>query len=388
MNGIGNQGNGNRAAAQRGFGLIELMVALLLGVIIAGGVVQVFYSTNQAYRSQQALSRVQESGRFVLEVLKPRLRPAGRVNFCVANLNVNQVLNTASAGYFAAIHNPNVPIVGFEYDGTNEGDAYALPELALGEVAGGDYNSNFGLPVPQDVIDRAVPGSDVLIIKYSDPIDRLTACGYNAGTADLALNMGVACGATPPAPYSQNQLDAIYPEGSLVLVTDCNTGGDLFQRTNDGSPVFSLDDGGPVPGNIAAGLSRNYNDEAQVLPFHSVLFYVGIGASGQPALFQMDFGGDGVPEELIEGVENIQVMYGELDIFGNVNYLEADAVVTPGNIVSIRVSLLVRSNEAADLEVDDQTYDLQGTIVDPIDDSRLRQVFSTTVAVRNRVNVI
>ena len=55
MNGIGNQGNGNRAAAQRGFGLIELMVALLLGVIIAGGVVQVFYSTNQAYRSQQAL---------------------------------------------------------------------------------------------------------------------------------------------------------------------------------------------------------------------------------------------------------------------------------------------------------------------------------------------
>ncbi len=152
--------------------------------------------------------------------------------------------------------------------------------------------------------------------------------------------------------------------------------------------MFSLDDGGPVPGNIAAGLSRNYNDEAQVLPFHSVLFYVGIGASGQPALFQMDFGGDGVPEELIEGVENIQVMYGELDIFGNVNYLEADAVVTPGNIVSIRVSLLVRSNEAADLEVDDQTYDLQGTIVDPIDDSRLRQVFSTTVAVRNRVNVI
>ena len=68
----------------RGDGLNELMIALLLGIVVMGGVAQVFYSTSQSYRAQQALSRVQESGRFAIEILKPRLRPAGRTNFCTA----------------------------------------------------------------------------------------------------------------------------------------------------------------------------------------------------------------------------------------------------------------------------------------------------------------
>lgn len=375
---------------QGGFGLIELMVALVLGIIVIGGVSQVFYSTSQAYRAQQALSRVQESGRFVMEMLKPRLRPAGRINFCVARLAINEVLNNGNADYEPAIHNPNLPVVGFEFTGTDSDDSYLLPtSFATGAVAAGDYATGFGaVPVPQEAVDRAVPGSDVLIIKYADPVDQITACGYNSGTSDLSLNFPVDCGTTPAAPYTQAQIDQIYPQGGLVLVTDCNSGGDLFQRTNTGSAVLSLDDGGVTPGNFGAGLSRSYRDEAQVLPFHAIMFFVGVNVAGQPALFQLDYGATGAPEEIIEGVENMQVLFGQLDALGNVTYLEPHNVTAPNNIVAMRVSLLVRSSETADLETDDQVYNLNGTQVDPVDDSRIRQVFSTTVAVRNRVNVI
>ncbi|MEM1090247.1 MAG: PilW family protein [Pseudomonadota bacterium] len=374
----------------RGFGLIELMIALLLGIVVMGGVAQVFYSTSQSYRAQQALSRVQESGRFAIEILKPRLRPAGRTNFCVARLQTNEVLDNGAPGYEAAIYNPNLPVVGFEFNGTDLDDNYALPAtLGTGAVNAGDYSTAFGaLAIPQAAVDNAVPGSDVLIIKYAEPVDQVTACGYDAASADLNLNFPVDCGTTPAAPYSQTELDELFPRGGLVMVTDCNTGGDLFQRTNDGSAAFSLNDGGTTPGNLGAGLSRSYNDEAQVLPFHSIMFFIGVNAGGQPALFQMDYGTDATPEEIIEGVENMQLLFGELDGLGNVTYLEPHLVTTPANIVSMRVSLLLRSTNNADLETDDQTYNLNGTTVDPVDDSRLRQVFFTTVAVRNRVNVI
>ena len=118
------------------------------------------------------------------------------------------------------------------------------------------------------------------------------------------------------------------------------------------------------------------------------MFFVGVNAAGQPALFQMDFGQTGVPEEIVEGVENMQVLFGQIDPLGVVTYLEPHNVTAPQNVVAMRVSLLMRSTENADLETDDQVYNLNGTQVDPVDDSRLRQVFSTTVAVRNRVNVI
>ncbi|MEM9532328.1 MAG: PilW family protein [Pseudomonadota bacterium] len=373
-----------------GFGLIELMVALLLGIIVLGGVGQVFFSTSQAYRSQQALARVQESGRFAIEILKPRLRPAGRVNFCVARLAVTEVLDNGAAGYEGAIHRPDLPVVGFEFTGTDQDDTYLLPSnFAAGSVAVGDYATGFGaLAVPQDVVDNAVPGSDVLIVKYADAVDQLTACGYDQASQNLSLNFPVDCGTTLAAPMTQAQLDDLFPRGGLVLVTDCNTGGELFQRTNDGSGIFSLNDGGTTPGNLAGGLTRSYNDESQVLPFHSVMFFIGVNAAGRPALFQIDYGTDALPEEIIEGVESMQVLFGQIDIAGTVTYLEPHLVTDPPNIVSMRVSLLLRSTDNADLEIDDQVYGVNNTTVDPVDDSRLRQVFTTTVAVRNRVNVI
>lgn len=60
--------------AQRGFGLIELMIALALGLILVVGVVQVFLASNQTFNLQQRAAGLQEDARFVLSRMSSELR--------------------------------------------------------------------------------------------------------------------------------------------------------------------------------------------------------------------------------------------------------------------------------------------------------------------------
>ena len=62
-----NQGSVTPYQNQRGLTLVELMVAMLLGVFLIGGVMQIFISSKQTYRMQENLSRLQENGRFALD---------------------------------------------------------------------------------------------------------------------------------------------------------------------------------------------------------------------------------------------------------------------------------------------------------------------------------
>ena len=62
---------------QRGFSLVELMVALLLGTLITAAAVQMFITNQRSFRLQQTMSEVQETGRFAAELISKELRMAG-----------------------------------------------------------------------------------------------------------------------------------------------------------------------------------------------------------------------------------------------------------------------------------------------------------------------
>jgi type IV pilus assembly protein PilW len=62
---------------ERGFSLVEIMVALAISLLLIGGVLQIFLSSKQAYRAQDNLSRVQENGRFATDYLGRHVRLAG-----------------------------------------------------------------------------------------------------------------------------------------------------------------------------------------------------------------------------------------------------------------------------------------------------------------------
>ena len=64
---------------QKGVTLVELMIALVLGVVLMLGLLEVFASAKQTYRVSEALARVQESGRFATDFLQRDLRMAGHM---------------------------------------------------------------------------------------------------------------------------------------------------------------------------------------------------------------------------------------------------------------------------------------------------------------------
>lgn len=60
-----------------GFGLIELMVALALGMLVVLGMTQLFLSSRETYLSQRSSAMLQEDARFVLSKLAQEIRMAG-----------------------------------------------------------------------------------------------------------------------------------------------------------------------------------------------------------------------------------------------------------------------------------------------------------------------
>ncbi len=60
-----------------GFSLIELMIAMVLGLLVLGAAFAVFQSNQASYRSNEGLSRVQEGARVAFELMSRDVRAAG-----------------------------------------------------------------------------------------------------------------------------------------------------------------------------------------------------------------------------------------------------------------------------------------------------------------------
>ncbi|EZP25632.1 PilW family protein [Pseudomonas sp. RIT288] len=82
--------------ANRGFGLIEMLIALALGLIIVLGVVQTFLAAKNTYVSQNTAAAMQEDARFVLSKMIQELRMVGMFG-CLGSIT-----DASSAGDFSA----------------------------------------------------------------------------------------------------------------------------------------------------------------------------------------------------------------------------------------------------------------------------------------------
>lgn len=80
--------------ASRGFGLIELLIALALGLIVVLGVVQIFIAAKNTYVSQNSAAAMQEDARFVLSKMIQEIRMVGMFG-CLGT-----IVDSSSAGDF------------------------------------------------------------------------------------------------------------------------------------------------------------------------------------------------------------------------------------------------------------------------------------------------
>jgi type IV pilus assembly protein PilW len=358
---------------QRGMTLVELMVAMVLSIFLVGGIIQIFIGNRVTYAFNEGLSRIQENARFSLEHIAFTARMAG-YSGCLSDVNVFNNLTTPNA-FRDDIANG---ITGHDANGTGIGESYS----AAASDPAPSANVNAWTPaLPPELNNRVIPGSDVLIVRGA------------AGTASSLI-----------APFSDPSNLYIAPShdfvnGEILVVADCQKAS-IFQLTNSGvvGPVASLAHGGGggfSPGNAAATwpVDQEFGLGAEVARHQTYAFYVGRGANNRPSLFQLRLqpltatSAGFAPEELVEGIDSLQIRYGaDADNDGDADsWAPADAVADWTRVLSLEVTLLARSADEYGAEIDTVVYNLAGTQFDPVDDRRFRQVFSTTVGVRNRL---
>ncbi|KGK42839.1 hypothetical protein LH51_04225 [Nitrincola sp. A-D6] len=331
---------------------MELMIAMVLGLLILAGVIQVFASTQQAYRTQEAMSRIQESGRYATEVLSRNIRQAGYKGGCATNIDINILLDETHSDYDSAIHT-----LGTGLEGWNNGS--------------GTYAASMG---------GYIPNTDVLLVKHAATLSGVTAKDHtNANASAIPL--------TDTSNIEQGQIIMVAEEDAC----------DIFQNSNDANAksLNRASPGGMVPGNkspAASNLfSKAYTSNMRIMLFQSDLYY--IGASIDPnntALRRIRFGGSGaaVDEELVDNIIDMQIRYGvdTNDDRRVDNYVTANNVADWDDVVAVRVSLLARS-EHANILPNNMTgipFD-GGTFNAPAGDRRMYQAFNTTIGVRNKL---
>lgn len=62
---------------EAGFSLIEMMVAMVLGLLVLGAAIAVFQSNQKTYRANEGLSRIQENARVAYEMITRDIRSVG-----------------------------------------------------------------------------------------------------------------------------------------------------------------------------------------------------------------------------------------------------------------------------------------------------------------------
>lgn len=318
---------------QNGFSLVELMIAMVLSLILLSGVIQIFASTRTSYRAHEAVSQLQENGRIASEILSRDIRMA---DFWGCIKTISQLTNNLTSA------------------GTD------FIDFKNGGIAGADGGA----------------GSDTLTLRGGFGARQTIQSPYGPQTSsDLLVSVN-------------NDIET----SDMIVVSDCETA-DIVQVTNadpNGTGELAHITGSGAPGNSnianpgcsgggsAQCLSKIYGGNASVFKVQQITYTIGNGAAGQPALFRNG-------QELVDGIEDFQVLYGEdTDSSGYVNrYVSFGDVSDMANVISIRYALVVRSY-SDNITTSPQSYTVLGTNTDATD-NRLRQVFTATTSIRNRL---
>jgi len=360
-----------RAAA--GLALVEIMIALALGLMVIAALGQLYSGSRQSYRLSDALARLDENGRFAVDFLANDIRMAGYLS---------------CGGESARIGNSVNPPV-------NSGDNWIYDTRGL---AG--YDGGAGSP-PTSFNDR-VPGTDILIVRRASlEVERRVIWNDStAGTIKLQVDHGFKVGEILVVSNpSCTQASLFQVTGTLNL--DHPEQAESFDAVKYG-PAAGLD-----LGNCTGALFGTFDCSQQAVAETGVFrpgsvlsryavhaYYVTAGTLAKPPILvrkrltQANGQATLITEELIRDVENFQVLYGR-DTSADTNhrvddYVSANLVTDWAQVVSIRFALLMRSREAnVRSETAGPSYDLLGATVTPTADRRIRRSFGGVVALRN-----
>lgn len=394
---------GPKAAGQRGVSLIELMVAITIGLVISGAMLGIFVTAGRSNADLARSGQVNESGRFSLQIVANEVSRAGFWGGWVPafdDLDSPAGASTAKAADYPAAF---VPVGGTSSSPTA---TPAIPDpCKLYADWVDEYKRNL-IGIPIQVYEVASPV----------PTPTVPVCGSIVVSPQPATDVLIVRGVEPCAAGSAG-------------CTALNSGELFFQRSvcrTDPTYVLTAVTANLTRSNLncAAGTAAN----PPSFRFVSTIFYVRSYAvnpgDGIPTLMMSQFGLSGntlqhnAAQPIIPGVQGFRVDLGidnlsktgaSVDQTVAVTWSDPSNLVTPSNrgdgvpdqwvrctastactlaqltnVVALRLNVLVRSESQARGITDTKTYTL-GTAgsLTPFNDAFVRRVYTQTVRVHN-----
>ena len=379
------------------------MIAITISSIVILGISSVYTSSKRSFKLQEEFSRLQENGRFAMTYIARFVRGAG-YSGCASGLAnmINDINSTDVELLF------QTGLEGYEAAGTAPNETVAsgvLAEFPTASATAANFTSAGNVAINAATLTDlgVVPKSDVLIARVAD------SSGIEIATQNGSAEFRVTWTGTDAGACTQNSPTTDRHSGlcenDFLIISDC-TKSIAFQISSigvTGSPaeVKINHNVSGTPGNKSAswGASGKNADPGfdfvkgdELVKVVTKFFYIGPGISG-PALFLKEDKGD--PIELVEGIESMQVLYGEDTDATPDNipdrYVPADKVTDFANVTAIHLSILLRSVKELPWRNDTEKSSLLGgttaatatTIISP-NDKRLRKTMSMTIKLRNR----
>ncbi len=314
---------------QGGFTLVELMISMTISIFLVSGIIQLYSASRSAFRAQEQAGHLMENGRTGTEILSRTIRLA-RYWGCAG---------TQDASVTNHLANNQQGIFGI--NGTTD-------EITVFQVEDDTETSILDI---NDTLNASV---------NPDPL---------SSTAKVHVAQ-----------------DSGFETGDFVVINNCAQA-DVIQLS--GVTTVSGEDQLAFTG--CSTCTQSYETNASVFKVRRTRFFIATGTSGEPALFQQEDGGTAI--ELIEGVEDMQILYGEdtndddtvdryvqSDVINDVCVQDSNADCWRG-IADVRISLLLRTTENGVTSAA-QTYLFDGTSRTATD-NRLRREFLTIISLRN-----
>lgn len=365
--------------------MVELMVAVTLALFVSIAVISVFVGSRSAYQATSGTAALTDGGRFALDFIENSVRNAG---FMACSRSVSQT-SLLNPGGDALLFNFGEALGGFEAAGTSPlaGGTYSIGAWNTANPVTPDGNAGDWIPVLDPaLVGMVVQGSDVLAVRSTL---QNTQPVYVTSIKDVAPSFTV----TAPGGLMA---------GEFAVISDCADSLAMMMTavtpTGTNAQIAHNAGVGPAANSSASFLPMSFQVGSQVTAVDTTVYYIGRGQDGDGALFGADlydftqtppFQGNLQPKELVPDIEAMQVLYG-LDTSGTQTvgeYVTADQVPDFNQVMSVKVAVLAASNPGAvKPPATAPTYQLLGTMVTAPIDSRVRQVFEVTIAVRNALN--
>jgi type IV pilus assembly protein PilW len=289
--------------SSRGLSLVELMIAIALGLLIVAATLSIFDSNKQSYRATENLGRVQESGRTAFELMSRDIREAGGTP-CANNIPVANVLTNSATAWWSNWTNG---VLGYE-NGALAGSAAGTDaiELHAGMGTGATVVTHNPTSATFDVrpLTHGFLADDVLLV-----------CDFNQ--ASIFQMSG--------------------PAANPV------TNGNVVHNTGSGSPGnCSKGLGFAIPMDCSAnGTPYSYGENSQIVRMQAMRWFVNNGT-----LFRQSLRNNGTTpaEEVISGVLDMEITY---LLPGAASYVAASAVPAARwrEVTGVRVELMLQSDE-------------------------------------------